>query len=125
ALSVLATVIGHQREKGWILIDAGWMAMSQDRGTRRQDVDQGYGLVCDIEGRPYPDVIVLDANQEHGIVAVRVGSNGVLPNLAIGDRVRILPNHACATGAQHRAYHVVRGTARQVDAVWPRFGGWL
>jgi D-serine deaminase-like pyridoxal phosphate-dependent protein len=124
ALSVLATVIGHQREKGWILIDAGWMALSQDRGTRKQDVDQGYGLVCDIEGKPYADLIVADANQEHGIVAVRPGSSGVLPPLAIGDRVRILPNHACATGAQHRAYHVVRGARRQVDAVWPRFGGW-
>ncbi len=33
ALSVLATVIGHQRDKGWIVIDAGWMAMSRDRGT--------------------------------------------------------------------------------------------
>ncbi len=28
ALSVLATVIGHQRDKGWIIVDAGWMAMS-------------------------------------------------------------------------------------------------
>ena len=33
ALSVLATVIGHQHERGWILIDAGWMALSRDRGT--------------------------------------------------------------------------------------------
>ena len=48
AISVLATVIGHQREKGWILIDAGWMAMSQDRGTSKQEVNQGYGLVCDV-----------------------------------------------------------------------------
>ena len=31
AVSVLATVIGHQREKGWILIDAGWMAMDPDQ----------------------------------------------------------------------------------------------
>jgi D-serine deaminase-like pyridoxal phosphate-dependent protein len=124
AVSVLATVIGHQREKGWILIDAGWMALSQDRGTRRQQVDQGYGIVCDLAGKPYPDLIVVDANQEHGIVAVRVGSDGVLPDLAIGDRVRILPNHACATGAQHRAYHVVRGASPQVHAEWPRFGGW-
>jgi D-serine deaminase-like pyridoxal phosphate-dependent protein len=38
--------------------------------------------------------------------------------------VRILPNHACATGAQHRAYHVVRGTGDHVQAEWPRFGGW-
>lgn len=124
ALSVLATVIGHQREKGWILVDAGWMALSQDRGTRKQDVDQGYGVVCDITGQPYADLVVADANQEHGIITVRPGSGGVLPDLAIGDRVRILPNHACATGAQHRSYHVVRGTSDQVEAEWPRFGGW-
>jgi D-serine deaminase-like pyridoxal phosphate-dependent protein len=124
ALSVLATVIGHQREKGWILIDAGWMAMSQDRGTSKQAVDQGYGLVCDIVGNAYDDLIVADANQEHGIVTIRPGSNGVLPELAIGDRVRILPNHACSTGAQHRSYYVVHGTSELVEAEWPRFGGW-
>ena len=124
ALSVLATVIGHQREKGWILIDAGWMAMSQDRGTSRQRVDQGYGVVCDIVGNAYDDLIVADANQEHGIVTIRPGSNGVLPDLAIGDRVRILPNHACSTGAQHRSYHVVHGASKLVEAEWPRFGGW-
>lgn len=124
ALSVLATVIGHQREKGWILTDAGWMAMSQDRGTRKQEVDQGYGLVCDTSGKPYADLIVADANQEHGIITVRPGSGGVLPELAIGDRVRILPNHACATSAQHSRYHVVRGGSGRVEAEWPRFGGW-
>jgi len=124
AVSVLATVIGHQRDKGWILVDAGWMALSQDRGTRKQEVDQGYGLVCDTAGVPYADLIVADANQEHGIITVRPGSGGVLPDLAIGDRVRILPNHACATGAQHRAYQVVRGSSDEVEAEWPRFGGW-
>lgn len=124
ALSVLATVIGHQRDKGWILIDAGWMAMSQDRGTAKQAVNQGYGVVCDLAGRPYPDLIVADANQEHGIVTLRPGATGALPELAIGDRVRVLPNHACATGAQHRSYHVVRGTDATVEAEWARFGGW-
>ncbi len=124
ALSVLATVIGFQREKGWILTDAGWMAMSRDRGTARQEVDQGYGVVCDLAGRPYADLIVAEANQEHGIIAVRPGSSATLPDLAIGDRVRILPNHACSTGAQHSAYNVVRGASPVVEAEWPRFGGW-
>ena len=124
AISVLATVIGHQREKGWILVDAGWMAMSQDRGTAKQEVSQGYGVVCDSAGRPYGDLILADANQEHGIITVRPGTDAALPDLKIGDRVRILPNHACATGAQHRAYHVVHGTADTVWAEWPRFGGW-
>ncbi|MFN3798342.1 MAG: DSD1 family PLP-dependent enzyme, partial [Sphingobium yanoikuyae] len=100
------------------------MAMSRDRGTVKQDVDQGYGLVCDRDGRPYGDLILVDANQEHGIIALRPGASGALPDLAVGDRVRILPNHACATGAQHDRYHVVRTGSDAVEAVWPRFGGW-
>ena len=124
AVSVLGTVIGHQTEKGWILVDAGWMAMSRDRGTAKQTVDQGYGLVCDIDGNPLGDLILSDANQEHGIITVRPGSTARLPELPIGTRIRSLPNHACATGAQHEAYHVVRGTNHQIEAVWSRFGGW-
>ena len=50
ALSVLVSVIGHQREKGWILTDGGWMAVSRDRGTARQAIDRGYGLVLDADG---------------------------------------------------------------------------
>ncbi len=123
ALTVLATVIGHQRAKGWIITDAGWMALSRDRGTARQAVDQGYGVVCDLSGQPFPDLIVADANQEHGIVAVRRGSSAALPDLPVGSRVRILPNHACATGAQHDRYHVLGGTGA-VGAVWPRINGW-
>ena len=124
ALSVLATVIGYQREKGWIITDGGWMSLSRDRGTAKQVVDQGYGLVCDIDGNLCGDIFVADANQEHGIIAVRPGSGAQLPDLAVGDRVRILPNHACATAAQHDAYHVVRGHSQVVEARWPRFGGW-
>lgn len=124
AVSVLATVIGHQREKGWMLIDAGWMALSQDRGTSKQAVNQGYGVVCDMGGHAYNDLIVADANQEHGIITVRPGSSAELPHLPIGARVRILPNHACSTAAQHRSYHVVRGESQKIEGEWPRFGGW-
>ncbi|MEE7494505.1 DSD1 family PLP-dependent enzyme [Methylobacterium oryzae] len=123
ALSVLATVIGYRRDKGWIITDAGWMALSRDRGTARQAVDQGYGVVCDRAGRPYPDLIVADANQEHGILALRPGSGAALPDLAIGAQVRILPNHACATAAQYDGYHVL-GADGRVAAVWPRINGW-
>ena len=123
ALSVLATVIGHQRDKGWILVDAGWMAMSRDRGTANQTVDQGYGLVCDANGRPIPDLIMTGANQEHGIIAVRPGSTASLPDLPVGTQLRILPNHACATAAQFGAYHVL-GADGAVTARWARFNGW-
>ncbi len=123
AISVLATVIGHQRDKGWILTDGGWMALSRDRGTARQPVDQGYGLVCDEEGRVIGDLVVSDANQEHGIVSRRGGGPLDVSRFPVGTRLRILPNHACATSAQHDGYHVVRGGTEVVDR-WPRFGGW-
>ncbi len=123
AVSVLASVIGHQRAKGWIIVDAGWMAMSRDRSTARQAVDQGYGVVCDLAGRPYEDLIMVDTNQEHGIVALRPGSAAMLPDLPVGGRVRILPNHACATGAQHDRYHVL-GEAGMIEAEWLRISGW-
>ena len=123
ALSVLATVIGHQKEKGWIITDAGWMALSADRGTAGQAVDQYYGLVCDADGRPYGDIVVLRANQEHGIIAARPGSGAPIPQLQIGDRVRILPNHACATAAQHDCYQIL-DERNSVAATWPRFRGW-
>jgi D-serine deaminase-like pyridoxal phosphate-dependent protein len=121
ALSVLATVNGHRPDKGWALIDAGWMALSRDRGTAKQPLDQGYGAVCDVDGRILRDLIVVSAHQEHGIVAHRNG--GTLPRLPVGTRLRILPNHACATGAQHEGYHVVAG-AGAVEGFWPRFSGW-
>jgi D-serine deaminase-like pyridoxal phosphate-dependent protein len=122
AISVLGTVIGHQREKNWVLTDAGWMAMSRDRGTAKQKVDQGYGVVCDATGRPLEDLIVVDANQEHGIVARRDGGPIDLSQFPLGTKLRILPNHACATSAQHCEYQVLRD-GHPVE-VWERFGGW-
>ena len=122
ALSVLATVIGHQREKNWLITDAGWMALSRDRGTARQKVDQGYGLVCDAAGRPIEPMIVADANQEHGIVARRDRGPIDFARFPIGSLLRVLPNHACATAAQFTDYQVLR-EGRPVE-VWERFGGW-
>ncbi|WP_136618658.1 MULTISPECIES: alanine racemase [Mesorhizobium] len=124
ALSVLATVIGHQHDRGRILVDAGWMAMSRDLGTAGQRVSQGYGVVCNLDGEIIPDVIMSGASQEHGILSLRPDSRGVLPDLPIGSMVRILPNHACATAAQHLRYNVVSKGSREVTAVWDRFSGW-
>ncbi|HVW70913.1 MAG TPA: alanine racemase [Steroidobacteraceae bacterium] len=124
ALSVLSTIIDVQPSKGRAIIDAGWMAMSRDRGTSSQSVDQGYGVVCTAQGNPYLDLLMTEANQEHGVISLRPGSKQRLPELRVGEQVRILPNHACATSAQHDNYHVVNGTPPRVLAVWPRIRGW-
>ena len=123
ALSVLTTVIGHQAEKGWAIVDAGWMAMSRDRGTARQAQDCGYGLVCDADGRPLPGWLMSGANQEHGIVSQGDAvAHDVVERFPVGTLLRVLPNHACATGAQFTEYQVLDHHGR-VQA-WPRFQGW-
>jgi D-serine deaminase-like pyridoxal phosphate-dependent protein len=135
ALSVLTTVIGHQVEKGWAIVDAGWMAMSRDRGTQQQPHDYGYGQVCDISGQVLEGYVMSGANQEHGIVslalpvgAAEVAAGAVAQDASIAQRfplgmqLRILPNHACATAAQFPEYHAVAG--QELGPVWSRFYGW-
>ena len=124
ALSVLTTVIGHQVERGWVLVDAGWMAMSRDRGTQSQPVDQGYGLVCGLDGQALNGWLMRAANQEHGIIGRRDGQapDDLEQRFPLGSKWRVLPNHACATGAQHELYALVDGS--DVQSRWPRFGGW-
>jgi D-serine deaminase-like pyridoxal phosphate-dependent protein len=127
ALSVLTTVMGHQEDKGWVIVDAGWMAMSRDRGTSKQSRDFGYGLPCTLDGIPLDGYLMIGANQEHGILApTHAGhstDNGDLKNrFPVGTKLRILPNHACATGAQFPEYHALEPTGELT--VWRRFHGW-
>ncbi|MEV5427990.1 DSD1 family PLP-dependent enzyme [Streptomyces sp. NPDC052701] len=131
ALSVVVTVIGHRPEHGWIVTDGGWMALSRDRGTAVQAQDQGYGLVTDLDGELIPGLVMTAASQEHGTLTARDGAG--LPDLPVGTRLRVLPNHACATAAQHRGYHVVDGarapraaprTAPVIQDHWERVTGW-
>lgn len=123
ALSVLTSVIGHQKEKGWAIVDAGWMAMSRDRGTASRGTDYGYGQVCDLNGVPLPGYLISGANQEHGIISLAKGvDTGIAERFPLGALLRILPNHACATGAQFPEYHALMPDGS--TEVWPRFYGW-
>jgi D-serine deaminase-like pyridoxal phosphate-dependent protein len=129
ALSVLTTVIGHQKEKGWAIVDAGWMAMSRDRGTQKQKNDYGYGQVCNLDGIILNDFQLSSANQEHGIISSTnlESKEDISALLPIGTQLRILPNHACATGAQFPEYHTVviaKGGMPEVSSTWQRFYGW-
>jgi len=123
ALSVLTTVIGHQEEKGWAIADAGWMAMSRDRGTQDQKRDFALGQVCTASGQVLEGYLVSSANQEHGIIS-RVGESDtdIAQRFPIGTQLRILPIHACATAAQHPEYVALGPDGR--SQTWPRFYGW-
>lgn len=125
AVSVLATVVQHKADSGRIYIDAGALALAQDRSTASQVEDQGYGLVCDAETlQPLGngDVIVAAVSQEHGLVQRRDGSPAPADQLPVGGRVRVMPNHVCMTTNAYSGYHVVDGT--EAGEWWPRVNGW-
>lgn len=123
AIAVLASVIGHNRHHGRVLIDAGFLALSRDRGTADLPVDWGYGALADpVTGLVIHDVIVSSTNQEHGIITSRSGPID-FDRFPVGSRIRVLPNHACATAAAYEHYHVTNGEIGIAD-VWDRVNGW-
>ena len=123
ALSVLTSVISVDLKQNRLITDAGWMALSSDRGTAKQVNDWGYGRVCLEDGTLLPDIYVAWAQQEHGIITAKAGTDVRVPDIPIGTRLRILPNHACATATQHGCYHVL-GDNNEVTDIWERFSGW-
>ena len=68
-----------------------------------------------LEGRPRVEAV----NQEHGFVR----SAALARSAQVGDRVRVLPNHACMTAAAYEAYAVVDGPRPEVVARWSRVNG--
>jgi D-serine deaminase-like pyridoxal phosphate-dependent protein len=122
AVSVLATVIGHHREAGHLLIDAGALALSKDISASEHDPHVGYGLVCDLDGKLVDGLYVAGVHQEHGFVRCAAG---VPPfeRFPVGSQVRILPNHACMTVAPYREYHVLDTRAGTLSR-WGKTLGW-
>jgi D-serine deaminase-like pyridoxal phosphate-dependent protein len=121
AVSVLASVIGHNRQGRAIILDAGALALSKDIGANKFLPGAGYGFVCDARtlarhGRLAVDVV----HQEHGTVAV--DDETWFDRLPVGSLVRVLPNHACITCAAYDGYAVVQNGV-VVDR-WERINGW-
>lgn len=126
--AVLATVIGCQREKGQVIVDAGFLAMSRDRGTQRQARDYGFGLVCGLDGEPLQGgtIIMSGTNQEHGILMRAPWAADQTPlnpdDLPYGSRVLVLPNHACPTAAPYRTLLFTKSGV--ISAESPHVRGW-
>ncbi len=121
AVSVLATVIGHQRRGPNLVLDAGALALSKDLSANRFLPDAHFGWVCDAATlERYPGLSVVTVHQEHG--AVPVPDESWFARLPVGSPVRILPNHACLTCAAYPAYDVIADG--QVVDRWARTGGW-
>ncbi|MEM9386421.1 MAG: alanine racemase [Pseudomonadota bacterium] len=120
AVSVLATVVSANTATDTVFIDAGALALSQDRSTAEQSRDTAYGLLADAAtGRLLPGYRVTAVSQEHG----HVTGPQVLARLPVGTQVRVLPNHVCMSAAGFEGYVVIGDDPRNTD-YWPRVNGW-
>jgi D-serine deaminase-like pyridoxal phosphate-dependent protein len=119
ALTVLASVVHRDRARRKLVLDAGAVALSKDRGPQEFDPACGYGRVLDLEGAE-TGLRVGTLSQEHGEVPVE--DDRLLDALRVGARVRVLANHSCLAAAQHTHYHVLEGS-RVVDR-WEIHQGW-
>ena len=119
ALTVLAAVVHRDSARKKIVVDAGAVALSKDRGAVEFDANCGYGRIYDLEGNDL-DLRVGVLSQEHGEIFVE--DDAVFNQLKVGSRVRILANHSCLTALQHSHYHILdRG--KIVDR-WEINRGW-
>lgn len=94
ALTVLTTVVSRPTE-GRVILDAGSKTLSSD--TLGMD---GFGLVVG-----YPQLRLAAFSEEHG--HVECGDANARP--ALGERVIVIPNHACVVSNLHDTVYGVRG----------------
>jgi D-serine deaminase-like pyridoxal phosphate-dependent protein len=120
ALTVLSSVVHRDATRRKVVIDAGAIALSKDRGAADIDPTCGYGRVLDVEGRDL-DLRVTSLSQEHGMIEAH-DDDALFDQLKVGTRLRILANHSCLTAAQHPHYNVL-DAGRIVDR-WQIQRGW-
>ena len=101
ALTVLATVVSVPAPNRAI-VDAGSKTLTSDLLGL-----SGYGHVL---GRP--DIAIDQLSEEHG----RLTSDGDI-GLTVGQRIRIVPNHACVVTNMVDAVHILRDG--RYSATWP------
>lgn len=104
ALTILATVVSTA-VPGQAVIDAGSKALGREPP---EGDGQGYGALLD-----RPEVVVRRLSEEHGILDLE--DTDWRP--AVGDQVRVVPNHVCVAVHLHEMVYGIRDG--QVETSWP------
>jgi len=101
ALTVLATVVSVPAPDRAV-VDAGSKTLSSDPLRPRPG---GHGSLTGYRSR------IARLSEEHGVIEVCPGER-----FEVGQRVRVLPNHACVVSNLHDRVHALRDG--RVEAVW-------
>jgi len=103
AASILATVVSTAKP-GQMIIDGGSKTFSSDQPAAGYN---GFGQVVEA-----PGAVFTKMNEEHGFVDITGAERG----FAVGDRVRVIPNHICVAMNLHECVYGVRGDT--VEQTW-------
>jgi D-serine deaminase-like pyridoxal phosphate-dependent protein len=107
ALTVLATVVSKPA-RDRLVLDCGSKTLSSDQ-ARGFTNPTGYGAILPLDGssrdREDPTLTIERLSEEHAVVRAAGGA----PPLEPGDRVRVLPNHACVVTNLVDAVYLVEG----------------
>jgi D-serine deaminase-like pyridoxal phosphate-dependent protein len=108
ALTVLATVVSTA-VPGQAVIDAGTKALGREPLRASSGGGEGgFGSLLE-----HPEVTVKGMSEEHGILDL--SNTSWRP--AVGERVRVIPNHVCIVVHLNDIVYGVRGT--RVETSWP------
>jgi D-serine deaminase-like pyridoxal phosphate-dependent protein len=97
ALRVLSTVISRPASERAV-IDAGSKVFALDKGAHGLERMKGFGMI------PGREAVLERLSEEHGVIAVSSHDN-----LMVGERLCIIPNHACTVVNLFDFAHTVRG----------------
>lgn len=101
ALRVLTTIVSeHLQPYPRFIVDAGSKALTLDKGAHGISLLKGYGVVAGYEN----SLLMERLSEEHGVVRILDGNVG----LSVGDKIEVLPNHACGVVNQFDVAYGVR-----------------
>ena len=104
AATILATVVSVARP-GHMIIDGGSKTFSSDRPVNSAEVT--FGRLVEAPAARFHKM-----NEEHGFVDLMGGER----EFAVGDRVRVIPNHICVAVNLHERVYGIRGDC--VEEIW-------
>ncbi|TMW70636.1 alanine racemase [Alteribacter natronophilus] len=99
ALTVSATVAS--RKNGRIIFDAGSKSLTLEKGAHGNDSIKGFGTFTEPEALKGREMTRL--SEEHGIL----DGTGDVSGVSLGEKVRIIPNHACTAVNLYDRYLLV------------------
>jgi len=126
AVRVLTRVVGHYPDRDKLIVDAGSLALSKDKGACKKNfVDRGYGLI-----ERHPNLYFEKVSQEVGVIGLRQeyaakGQKLNFDQFKINSLLKIIPNHSCLACACYNKYEVVDDNdSDKIIDQWETCRGW-